>query len=149
MAQTSISKLLLSARGSLPVSKALKFKLSTSAASFSGTIKVRDSDFWKKKFNHALRIQDTYKDGTISRKDFYLIIQRYIELGSTSEHLRKLQNSFQKCFDTWGLKNESTTLTHEEFGENFIKLLETVEELNPAVFVEMFELVDVDRDGRI
>ena len=120
--------------------------LSTSAAVQS---KVRESAFWKKKFMLAMKNRDADKDGFISRKDFYLLVQRYEDLGYSPEQTKKIKNTFQQNFETWGLENESTALTYEQFSENYMKGLERAGEFHPSLFKEMFETVDMNGDGKI
>ena len=97
----------------------------------------------------AMKTRDTNKDGVISRKDFDLIVQRYEDLGYSPEQVKRIKNTFQKNLKMWGLENESTVLTYEQFQENYIKGLEQVGEFNPILFTEMFEAVDVNGDGKI
>ena len=41
----------------------------------------RESPFWNKNLDRAIRARDVYKDGVITRKDFEIVVQRYKDLG--------------------------------------------------------------------
>ena len=73
---------------------------------------LKNNEFWNKKFRHAVKVRDIDKDGFISRSDFQMIVTRYREMGSSEEHLKKLDNTLMKICDAWGL-TEGKKLTYD------------------------------------
>ncbi len=110
---------------------------------------LRQSDFWKKKFHTAVTSTDVDKDGYISRADFDLIVKRYKEAGSTPEHIKKLQDSFEKLYEIWGMTEEGKRLTLDEFEEMFQEKLEKSYAYTDELYSGWFEQVDMNGDGKI
>lgn len=110
---------------------------------------LRQSDFWKKKIHQAVTTQDVNKDGYISRDDFDMITNRYKEAGSSPEHIKKLQESWEKLYEIWGMTDENKKLTHAEFEEMFQERLEKSYAFTDELYSGWFEQVDMNGDGRI
>ena len=127
-----------------------KKQLFTSAAVFSNfkfSRELQSNEFWRKKFQRALAVRDTDGDGFITRSDFKLIIQRYKDMGSSEEHLKKLNSTFMKSCDMWGLTDDSVALTYDKFAKNVA--MEFAVENTVKVFQAMFEIIDMNNDGVI
>ena len=92
---------------------------------------------------------DVDKDGYISREDFDMIVQRYKEAGSTPEHIKKLQESFEKLYEIWGMTEDGVKLTLQEFEEMFQDKLEKSYAYTDELYSGWFEQVDMNGDGKI
>ena len=75
---------------------------------------LRQSSFWKKKIHAAVLNLDVDKNGVISCSDIDLIIQHYKQNGSSPEHVRALQESFEKLHVIWGMTDKNTEFTIDE-----------------------------------
>ena len=109
---------------------------------------LEKNDFWKKKFRHAIKLTDVNRDGSITRSDFQMMVERYREMGTSEKHLKKLSDTLMKVCDAWGL-TEGKTLTYDEFAENYMASLDTAGEFSMRRFTDMFEIIDEDGDGVI
>ena len=86
--------------------------------------KLRQSEFWRKKFRRAVEVRDTDKSGYISRADFELILERYRKVDtSTPEHLEKLSNSLSKFCDVLHLSDENVKMGYSEFEDNYLQVI--------------------------
>ena len=110
--------------------------------------KLRNDVFWKKKIRHAFVTQDVDKNGCISRADFDLVVQRYKGMGSSEEHTKKLEDTFNKCCEEWGLTDHSVQFTIDEIVEIHGKQLGKMKELT-SMYLEMFDSVDMNANGEI
>ena len=80
----------------------------------------RESPFWNKKLDRAIRVGDTDKDGVITRKDYELVAQRYKDLGGVSgEQLQRVQECLMKMCDSVGLTDDTKQFTYEEYKRRF------------------------------
>ncbi len=68
---------------------------------------VKNSDFWKRKLHTSVLAQDVDKDGFITRKDFDTIVQYHKDAGSPPEHVKSLQEGYEKLYVIWDLTDES------------------------------------------
>lgn len=109
---------------------------------------LEKNDFWNKKFRHAVKVRDVDKDGLISRSDFQMIVERYKEMGTPEDHLKKLSSTLMKICDGWGL-TEGKALTYDEYAKNWMASLDTIGEFSIRRFTDMFEVIDENGDGEI
>lgn len=110
---------------------------------------LRKSDFWKKKFHTAVTATDVDKDGYISRTDFNMIVQRYKDAGSSPEHVKRLEESFEKLYEIWDMTDESKKLSLEEFEKMFEEKLEKSYAYTDELYSGWFRQVDMNADGVI
>lgn len=119
-------------------------------AESSTTKKFQESELWRKKIKRMTEVRDANKDGAIQRADFKLVVQRFREMGSSEEHLKIISSSFEKGYEKWGLVDESTALTYEEFGKNFVREMEKIsKDVGGSIFSGMFQVIDTDSNGTI
>ena len=112
--------------------------------------KLQESELWKKKIKRISEVRDANKDGFIQRADFKLVVQRYREMGSSEEHLKIISSSFENGYEKWGLVDENTALTYEEFGKNFAREMEKIsKDVGGTLFSGMFQVIDTDANGTI
>ena len=131
----------------------LKLELFTSAAAFSSfkfSPGLETNAFWKKKFRRAVVVRDIDGDGLITRSDFQRIVELYKEMGSSGEHLRKLNDTMIALCNSCGLTDDSKSLTYDEFTKNWIaSLYSTSGEIIANRFANMYVMIDMDGDGVI
>ena len=106
------------------------------------------SEFWQKKIATSNRVRDLNGDGFISRADFEMISQNYKDMGTSEEHLKKLNKNVDDLCVSLGLKDENTKLTHEEIVANFAKSDVKVEDLS-EFYTSAFEAMDSDGNGTL
>lgn len=109
---------------------------------------LRKSDFWKKKFHAAVSATDVDKDGFISRDDFNMIVQRYKEAGASPEHVKNVQESFEKLYVIWDMTDDKK-MTLEEFEVMFQGRLEKSFAYADELYSGWFKQVDMNADGEI
>ena len=97
----------------------------------------------------AVEIRDVNKDGCISREDFDIIVKRYKDAGASPEHVKKHQESFEKLYVIWGMTDESTKLTIQQFEEMFQDNLEKSFSHADELYSEWFHQVDINENGEI
>ena len=110
---------------------------------------LRNSDFWKKKFHGAVVALDVDKNGVISSADFDLIVQRYRENGASPEHIKTLQESFEKLYEIWGLTDKNKEITIADFETMFQEKLEKSYAYTDELYSGWFKQVDMDANGWI
>ena len=107
----------------------------------------RESPFWNKKLDRAIRVRDADKDGVITRKDFELVAQRYKDLGGVSgEQLQRIQGSLMKLCDSVGLTDDTKQFTYEEFKRRHANV-DNLSEVNNTLFRTMFNGLDIKGNG--
>ena len=75
------------------------------------------------------------------RADFKLVVQHYREMGSSEKHLKIISSYFENGYDKWGLVDENTALTYEEFGKNFAREMEKIsKDVGGTLFSGMFQV---------
>ena len=105
-----------------------------------------ENPFWNKKFDRAIRVRDTDKDGVITRKDFELVAQRYKDLGDVSgEQLQRVQESLMKLCDSVGLTDDTKQFTYEEFKTRHANV--NLLEVNNTLFRTIFNGLDINGNG--
>lgn len=111
----------------------------------------KENAFWQAKFQRAMEVRDVDKDGFIQIADFKLIVQRYREMGAPDDHLKKIEQSFERTFAKVGLIDDTTALTYQEFSSNFAKILDKLGNLgsDSSLFKESFNIIDTNEDGKI
>ena len=116
----------------------------------SVTKRFQESELWKKKIKRVTEVRDTNKDGHIQRADFKLVVQRFRAMGSSEEHLKTISLSFENGYEKWGLADECTALSYEEFGKNFAREMEKIsKDVGGTLFSGMFQVIDTDANGTI
>ena len=107
----------------------------------------RESPFWNKKLDRAIRVGDTDKDGVITRKDYELVAQRYKDLGGVSgEQLQRVQECLMKMCDSVGLTDDTKQFTYEEFKRRHAHVDNQLGTTN-TIFRTMFNCLDINGDG--
>ena len=136
-----------------PVRQALTFEIRSSqyrpkSTAVDDLAKLRrESPFWNKKLDRAIRVRDVDKDGVITRKDFEIIAQRYKDLGGISgEQLQRIQESLMKMCDSFGLIDDTKQFTYEEFKTRHANVDNHSEKVN-TLFQTMFNGLDTNEDG--
>ena len=151
MALSCLSQVARKCRGVL-VNYAPKNQLFTSAAvlgDFKYSPGLQESEFWGKKIQRAAAYRDIDQDGLITRKDFKLFVQRYRDMGTSEEHMKKVSDTFMKSCDAWGLTDDDKSLTYDEFANIFASTLDKVGESYAQRFLLLFEVIDTSGDGVI
>ena len=113
-------------------------------------LKLRENEFWNKKFRKAVAVRDTDKNGYISRADFELIVERYKQLdSSTPKHIENLTKSVSKLCDGIGLADSNERLTYEEFQERWLAGVSSAVTASEGkvFFKDMFTNLDMNCDG--
>ena len=111
--------------------------------------KLRKSEFWNKKIDRAVRVQDTDKSGDISRADMFLVVERYKKLGtSTPKHLEILSMTLTDTLNRLNLSDESVRMSYDEFKEKLIEDLTKCGRYEP-VYEALFHNLDMNGDGVI
>ena len=113
-------------------------------------LKLRDNEFWKKKFHKSVALRDTNNSGYISRADFELIVDRYKQLdSSTAKHIENLTKSLSHVCDEIGLTDSNERLTYDDFQECWLAgMSSTVAASEGKVFFrDMFTNLDMNCDG--
>ena len=122
--------------------------------------KLRENDFWRRKFRRAVGVRDTDKSGDISRADFQLVIDRYGKLGTVSpQQLEKMSKSLLTFCDRLGLKDETVKMSYDDFDDAYLKVMSahTAKRSSPeekvqymeSIFSDMFGNMDLNGDGVI
>ena len=111
--------------------------------------KLRKSEFWMKKMDRFVRVQDTDKSGDISRADFDLILERYKKLGNSNpKHLEMYSKHHDDVLCRLNLPDESVRLSYDEFKEKLIEDLTAGGRFEPLLEA-MFHNLDINGDGVI
>lgn len=113
---------------------------------------LKKNEFWRKKLRKAVLTRDANKDGTLSRADFKLILERYKQLeSSTPEHVETLSKMFLKLVDQMGLNNDCDVCSYEEFEERWMEGMSKPNALitERKALNEMFRIIDTDDDRSI
>ena len=135
-----------------PVRRALAFEVRSSqyrpkSTAVDDRAKLRrESPFWNKKLDRAIRVRDVDKDGVITRKDFEIIAQRYKDLGVSGEQLQNILESLMKMCDSFGLTDDTKQFTYEEFKRRHANVDNHSEKVN-TIFRTMFNGLDINGDG--
>lgn len=97
-----------------------------------------------------MEVQDTNKDGLIQRADFDLILQRFKEMGASEKSLKEVKGTFESAYQSWGLVDDSTALTYDEFLSNFTREMQKIiDGIGKPLFTGPFNIIDVNGNGKI
>jgi len=109
---------------------------------------LRDNPFWKKKIRRMCEVYDTDKSGYIGPADFDVIVTRYSQLSTaTPEQIEGLKKAFGAYWEGF---DQPTRLNYDEFMEKSAGyLLNLPDEIPCKIWLEMFENLDVNKDGVI
>ena len=113
---------------------------------------LRKNPFWKVKVRKAVSIRDADKSGTISKRDFEIIVERYKKFNtSRPDTLEKLSKNFSVYCDDFGLSDPNEELSYEEFEERWMRCISNTNKLEneKEFFKEMFIVLDTDDNGVI
>ena len=110
---------------------------------------LRNSEFYQKKNRMAIKVRDTNKNGSLSRHDFQLIIDRYRELGSSEEHLKYVSDMLLGYCDHIGLTDSTKSLSFEEYEKMWLENLEEFIKHGPESFEKYFRVADANNNGEI
>ena len=109
--------------------------------------KLRESEFWNKKLDRFVRVQDTDKSGYISRADFDLILERYKKLGTSSSKQFEMYSKYHEDgLIRLGLSDQSARLSYDEFKDRFFEDM-AKSGVFELLFTAMFHNLDVNGDG--
>ena len=86
------------------------------------------SEFWQKKAAAVVKARDVNKDGLITRADYMIMLKRYKDMGSSKQHLKKLEDYFDTLCMSIGLKDDSVELKPEDVIAQFLKSDLTIEQ---------------------
>ena len=111
------------------------------------TEELKKNEFWQKKIYKVAKIRDVDGDGLITKADYYLIFQRYKDMGTPEEHLKKLEKIAGDICKAFGIADGSTGLTYEEYVQIFQESLVRAD-LDKILGVQ-FESIDGDGNGEI
>ncbi len=111
---------------------------------------LRESEFYRKKLRRATEMRDINRDGTISRHDFELIVQRYKDLiGVPEEQLKDIRLMFLQYCDFIGLVDHTKRMSFKEYEKKWMDNLELYIKNGPDSFMTYFDVADHNRDGEI
>lgn len=98
-----------------------------------------------------MEVRDANRDGLIQRADFNLVVERYRKMGASEEHLKKINSAFESLYTKWGLVDDSTALTYDEFASRQWEAMPEsgFKERGAKLFSGMFQIVDGNGDGEI
>ena len=111
-------------------------------------VELQKSEFWKKKIRRAVETGDVNKSNSITRSDFFLIVEHYKKhSGATAEKIEELSKIFSTFCDMNGLVDDTVVLSTEEFQK---RLLDSTRD-RPFIdrFKGMFKCLDVNSDNFI
>ena len=120
----------------------------------AGNYTEAELDFWRKKQMLVCKVRDANKDGILTRADYMTLINRYRELNTSpdDEHFKALNDSFCANIEYLGFKDDSMTMTYDEFIKRFSAVLDgdkmTIDACR-LYFSEMFRIIDTDGSGKI
>ena len=82
-------------------------------------VELKKSEFWRKKFLRAVESRDADKNGSITRSDFELVVERYKKIaGGTTDKIEKLSKAMSSFCDEIGL-GDRVVLSYEEFEQRW------------------------------
>ncbi len=111
---------------------------------------LRESEFYRKKLHRATAMRDVDHDGTLSRHDFELIVQRYRDLiGVPEEQLKDVNDMLLQYCDILGLTDHAKTMSFQEYEKHWMDNLEEYIKHGPDSFKKYFDIADHNRDGEI
>ena len=111
-------------------------------------VELQKSEFWRKKIRRAVEARDVNKSNSITRSDFFLIVEYYKKhSGATAEKIEELSKIFSTYCDKNGLVDDTVVLSMEEFEKRW---LESTRD-RPFVdrFTGMFKCLDINGDNFI
>ena len=113
-------------------------------------VELRKSEFWKKKFRRAVESRDTDKNGSITRSDFELVVERYKKsAGGTTDKIEKLSKVMSSFCDKIGL-GDTVVLSYEEFEQRWqAAMAQDQDDINNKLFKTMFVCLDANGDDII
>ena len=113
-------------------------------------VELKKSEFWKKKFRRAVETRDTDKNGSITRSDFDLVVERYKKsAGGTTDKIEKLSKVMSSFCDKLGL-GDSVVLSYEEFERCWQDMMaQDQDDAHYRVFKNLFVCLDANGDNII
>lgn len=112
----------------------------------TSTFPFKKDKFWNKKFRHHLKFRDVDGDGIIVRDDFFIVADRFQEMGASEDALKKLWESGEQLCEGLGLVGK-TILNYDQFTERSIAMFEkTGYEVVQASLSIMFDIIDTNGD---
>ena len=111
---------------------------------------LRKSEFWKKKFRRAFEARDADKNGSITRSDFELVVERYKKsAGGTTDKIEKLSKAMSSFCDKIGL-GDSVALSYEELEQSWqAAMAQDQYDAHYKVFKNLFVCLDANGDNMI
>ena len=109
--------------------------------------KLHNSDFWNKKIDKIVKIQDTDGDGYITRQDFMLIRKRLKEQKVTSKFLAKVIEHQDILLESLNLKDDSVKHTYDQFKKLLSISIGTAGEKYKETIRSCFKTLDLNENG--
>ena len=112
-------------------------------------VELKKSEFWKKKFRRAVESRDADKNGSITRSDFELVVERYKKsAGGTTDKIEKMSKAMSTLCDEVGL-GDGVVLSYEEFEQRWQATMAQDPDINNILFKTMFVCLDANGDDII
>ena len=108
---------------------------------------LKKNEFWQKKMLKVAKVRDVDGDGSITKADYDLILQRYKDMGTPEKHLKMLEKIVGEFCKALGIADGVTGLTYEEFAQKYQESFDTVEH-DKGIKVQ-FDIIDADGNGEI
>ena len=110
---------------------------------------LKKSEFWNKKIRRAVETHDADKNGSITRSDFELVVERYkMNAGGTTDKIEKLSEVMFSFCDKIGL-GDSAVLSYEEFEKRWQVVMAQDQDNINRLFKTIFECLDPNGDNII
>ena len=111
-------------------------------------IELQKSELWRKKFDRAVVCLDVNNSGSITRSDFFFIVDYYKKhSGATAEKIEALSKYYSTYCDKNGLVDDSVALSIEEFKQQWLESAR--EGAYNDRFTGLFKCLDVNGDHYI
>lgn len=110
--------------------------------------------FWNKKFDNAVKVTDTDKNGWIERADFERIVSRYREsctIKGKPGHIEAVNKSFMRMADDLGLVDDSVQISYAESKERWLGMITKYvgDGMWDMINNSTFDNMDANGDGTI
>ena len=110
-------------------------------------VELHKSEFWRKKIRKAVMARDVNNSGTISRKDFEIIVAGYKKIATSEEKFELVKKAF--FLSIIKLVLLIVELSYEEFEGYLLTLIGEDKMAHQQRFYDMFVCLDANGDGYI
>ena len=100
--------------------------------------KLRNSEFWNKKIDRAVRLRDTDGDGFITRKDYMLARERFIQERVSSKYMADLIKRQD------AIKDDSVKHSYDQFKKIILEIIEAAGEKYKDNLRNSFKTLDLN-----